>query len=390
MERSFESSANTSRGSGQTSKLTEDGAAPRLVADSVETESGSDADRLAHPERTAEVEKIPEGGLAGIRAAKAAEICLQARGLSKSYQGTTALSDVSLTLKKGEIFGLMGPNGAGKTTLLRILATLTKPDSGEFTLEGISHTNSREIRRRIGFTNDVLGVYDDMLVGEYLEFFAQASGVEMDLVPYAVEETLKVVDLLSMREQPVDGLSRGMKQRLAFSRAIIAKPSLLLLDEPASGLDPLARLELKELLLRLAREGTTVVLSSHVLEDLAEVSHRIGVLRNGILIKTASTKELVKEEGSRRLRLQVAERGQELFEFLEVRDDIASLRWDDQDLVFRWVDPATGAAHSGDPSELLVEIVSGGFKVRSFVEEKASLENAYLHIAEHNKGKVVA
>jgi ABC-2 type transport system ATP-binding protein len=349
-----------------------------------------DPEILAHPDRSSAVEKIPEGGLAGIRASRFAEVCLHARGLTKRYQGTLALSDVSLDLKKGEIFGLMGPNGAGKTTLLRILSTLTKPDSGEFKLNGIPHTNARDVRRSIGFTNDVLGVYDDMLVGEYLEFFARASGVEMDLVSYAVDETLELVDLLSMKNQPVDGLSRGMKQRLAFSRAIIAKPSLLLLDEPASGLDPLARLELKELLLRLAREGTTVVLSSHVLEDLAEVSHRIGVLRNGVLIRTAETKELVKEEGSRRLRLQVSERGIELFEFLDSRPDVSSLRWDDQDIVFRWVDPATGGAHPGDPSEFLVAVVTEGFKVRSFLEEKASLENAYLHIAEHNKGKVVA
>lgn len=350
-----------------------------------------DSDRLAHPERTAQVETIPEGGLAGLRASKKAEIRLSARGLSKRYQGTLALSDVSLDLRKGEIFGLMGPNGAGKTTLLRILSTLTRPDSGEFHLDGVPHTNTREIRRQIGFTNDVLGVYDDMLVGEYLEFFARASGVEIDLVGYAVNETLELVDLLTMKNQPVDGLSRGMKQRLAFSRAIIAKPTVLLLDEPASGLDPLARLELKELLLRLARVSqTTIVLSSHVLEDLAEVSHRIGVLRNGVLIRTAETRDLVKEEGSRRIRLQATERGQDLYQYLESRDDVTSLRWDDQDIVFRWVDPVGGGANAGDPSEILVAVVSRGFKVRSFTEEKASLENAYLHIAEHNKGKVVA
>ena len=368
-----------------TSQLSEDGEATPLAR-----AKSPDPDVIAHPERSSEVEKIPEGGLAGIRAAKQAGVCLSARGLTKRYQGTLALSDVSLDLKKGEIFGLMGPNGAGKTTLLRILATLTKPDSGEFKLNGIPHTNARDVRRQIGFTNDVLGVYDDMLVGEYLEFFARASGVELDMVSYAVNETLELVDLLSMKDQPVDGLSRGMKQRLAFSRAIIAKPSLLLLDEPASGLDPLARLELKELLLRMAREGTTVVLSSHVLEDLAEVSHRIGVLRNGVLIRTAETKELVKEEGSRRLRLQVSERGQELFSYLETRNDVSGLRWDDQEIVFRWIDPATGGAHPGDPSEFLVSVVTEGYKIRSFTEEKASLENAYLHIAEHNKGKVVA
>lgn len=345
---------------------------------------------VEHPERSSTLEKIPEGGLAGLRAAKEAGDSLVAVGLTKRYQGSLALSDVSLKLRKGEIFGLIGPNGAGKTTLLRILATLTQPDSGEFVLNGVPFTNVREIRRQIGFTNDVLGVYDDMLVGEYLEFFARASGIERHLVDFAVDETLSLVDLSSMKFQPVDGLSRGMKQRLAFSRAIITKPSLLLLDEPASGLDPLARLELKELLLRMARQGATVVISSHVLEDLAEVSDRIGVLRNGLLIRVAQTSELVKEEGSRRLRLQVAERGEELFSFLQARSDVAGLRWDKDELVFRWVDPEfDGAkANTEDPARFLTVLVNAGFLIRAFSEEKASLENAYLHLAEAEKGKV--
>lgn len=341
-----------------------------------------------HPERSAQIEKIPEGGLAGLRKAREGEYSLIATGLTKRYQGTLALSDVSFRLKKGEIFGLIGPNGAGKTTLLRILATLTRPDGGEFSLNGIPFSDTREIRRRIGFTNDVLGVYDDMLVGEYLEFFARASGIERHLVEFSVDETLRLVDLLSMKEQPVDGLSRGMKQRLAFSRAIITKPKVLLLDEPASGLDPLARLELKELLLRMACQGTTVVISSHVLEDLAEVSHRVGVLRNGLLIRVAETSELVKEEGSRRLRVLAAERGDELFEFLRARSDVAGLRWDRDELVFRWVGPE-GGAHAEDPARFLSELVTAGFLIRAFSEEKASLENAYLHLAEAEKGKVV-
>ena len=345
---------------------------------------------VENPERSAAFEKIPEGGLAGMRAAKESEYSLVAVGLTKRYQGALALSDVSLKLRKGEIFGLIGPNGAGKTTLLRILATLTKPDSGEFTLNGVPFINVREVRRQIGFTNDVLGVYDDMLVGEYLEFFARASGIERHLVDFAVEETLQLVDLLKMKNQPVDGLSRGMKQRLAFSRAIIAKPSMLLLDEPASGLDPLARLELKELLLRMARQGATVVISSHVLEDLAEVSDRVGVLRNGLLIRVAATSDLVKEEGSRRLRLQVAERGEELFEFLHARPDVAGLRWDKDELVFRWVDPGgdKSKANTEDPSRFLAVLVNAGFLIRAFSEDKASLENAYLHLAEAEKGKV--
>jgi ABC-2 type transport system ATP-binding protein len=370
----------------QTRQLSEDGSSVSRPASPV----GAPLPSSEPLERTAAYEKIPEGGLAGLRAAREAEFSLVATSLTKRYQGALALSDVSLKLKKGEIFGLIGPNGAGKTTLLRILATLTKPDSGEFSVNGVPYTNVREVRRQIGFTNDVLGVYDDMLVGEYLEFFARASGIERHLVDFAVEETLTLVDLLSMINQPVDGLSRGMKQRLAFARAIIAKPGLLLLDEPASGLDPLARLELKELLLRMARQGATVVISSHVLEDLAEVSDRIGVLRNGLLIRVAETAELVKEEGSRRLRLQVAERGEELFEFLQARADVAGLRWDKNELVFRWVDPAGDRCkpNGDDPARFLATLVGAGFLIRSFAEEKASLENAYLHLAEAEKGKV--
>ena len=372
-----------------TRQLAEDGSSEGIPA-GVGRADSSPVPALENPERSAAFEKIPEGGLAGLRAAKESEHSLVAVGLTKRYQGALALSDVSLKLKRGEIFGLIGPNGAGKTTLLRILATLTKPDSGEFTLNGVPFTNVREVRRQIGFTNDVLGVYDDMLVGEYLEFFARASGIERHLVDFAVEETLQLVDLLKMKNQPVDGLSRGMKQRLAFSRAIIAKPTMLLLDEPASGLDPLARLELKELLLRMARQGATVVISSHVLEDLAEVSDRVGVLRNGLLIRVAATSDLVKEEGSRRLRLQVAEGGEELFEFLHARPDVAGLRWDKDELVFRWVDPGgdKSKANTEDPSRFLAVLVNAGFLIRAFSEDKASLENAYLHLAEAEKGKV--
>ncbi len=344
-----------------------------------------------HPERTAAVEKIPEGGLAGIRARKGSELLLSATGLTKRYQGTIALSDVSLRLNRGEIFGLMGPNGAGKTTLLRILATLTQPDSGEFVLDGVPHVNAKEIRRRIGFTNDVLGVYDDMLVVEYLEFFARASGVESRLVDFAVDEVLQQVDLVSHREQPVDGLSRGMKQRIAFARAIIAKPKLLLLDEPASGLDPLARLELKELLLALARQGTTIILSSHVLEDLAEVSDRIGVLKNGLLIRVMETEQLVRLEGSRRFRIRLGAGmdGELAFRTLQARGDVAGLRWDKDELVFRWVQDEVATekltTNSGDASVLLLDLVKAGLGLSSFIEEKATLENAYLHLAETDK-----
>ncbi|CAN0495107.1 unnamed protein product, partial [Phaeothamnion confervicola] len=188
-----------------------------------------------------------------------------------------ALDDVSLTLDPGEIFGLVGPNGAGKSTLLRILATLAKPDSGEVTICGYNLPQVKEIRAVIGFMPDVLGVYDDMLVREYFEFFARATNLAESTRDFAIEETMKAVGVLDRADQPVDGLSRGMKQRLCLGRTILHKPKLLLLDEPASGLDPLARLELREILRGLQRQGATVVISSHVLEDLADICDRIGI-----------------------------------------------------------------------------------------------------------------
>lgn len=359
----------------------------KLLQDPQELSNSFNREVADQHERSSAGERIPEGGLAGLKRRSRDEACLVAVGLSKKYLGAQALSDVSFQLHAGEIFGLVGPNGAGKTTLLRVLATLTTPDGGEFTLNGVHSSQVRAIRRQIGFTNDVLGVYDDMLAGEYLEFFARASGVESRLVEFAVDEVLEQVDLLRMREQPVDGLSRGMKQRLAFARAIITKPKLLLLDEPASGLDPLARLELKELLLRLAHQGTMVIISSHVLEDLAEVSHRIGVLRQGLLLKVARTSDLVADEGSRRFRIRGSDRAENLYQHLKGRRDVAGLRWDREELVFRWIDPLQSEQRPNqqNPAQLLGELVREGFLIESFIEEKASLENAYLHLAEAQK-----
>jgi ABC-2 type transport system ATP-binding protein len=307
------------------------------------------------------------------------------RAISKRFLGTLALDDVSLQLRAGEMFGLVGPNGAGKTTLLRILATLIPPDSGEVQVAGFQLNEIKKIRSVIGFMPDVLGVYDDMLVREYLEFFARASNLPAATREFAVLETMKAVGIEHMAAQPVDGLSRGMKQRLCLGRTILHQPKLLLLDEPASGLDPLARLELREILRSLQRKGTTIVISSHVLEDLADMCDRIGVVSRGRLICVDETKNLIDQQGTRRLRVRSLSRGEELFQFLSGFPAVDGVRWDNDHILFR-----LGGQGEEDLSNLLKELVDRGFAMVSFYEEPPSLESAYLNVTQAGQGWEVA
>jgi ABC-2 type transport system ATP-binding protein len=300
---------------------------------------------------------------------------VRAVGLTKRYNGVPVLNDVSLTLYAGEIFGLVGPNGAGKTTLMRILATLIRQDSGSAVVCGVDLSQPAAIRSSIGYMADVLGVYDDMLVGEYLEFFARAHRLPEATRDFAIRETMRKIGIEAWGNQPVDGLSRGMKQRLALARAILHDPKLLLLDEPASGLDPLARLELREILRRLQRQGVTVVISSHVLEDLADICDRVGVMNQGHLVLVRETAELIRSEGSKRLRVRALERQEALFTHLEATPRVAGLRWDNDSLVF-----AYQGASQADLAALLTDLVRAGFLLVRFAEEDSTLESAYLNV----------
>jgi ABC-2 type transport system ATP-binding protein len=328
-------------------------------------------------------ERIPQGGLAGLRSA--ADPVVRAVGLSKRFGGTVALSDMNLTLYQGEIFGLVGPNGAGKTTLLRILATLTRPDSGEATVCGHSLDRVREVRARIGFMPDVLGVYDDMLVREYYEFFARACDLPEATRAYAIEETMRNVGVEHLADQGVDGLSRGMKQRLALGRALLHGPRLLLLDEPASGLDPLARLELREILRRMQRKGATVLISSHVLEDLAEMCDRVGVISRGTMVCVEETRRMIEERGGRRLRARARGSSDDLYAFLAAWPGIQGLRWDNRSVLFRME-----GAGEDDLANLVAEVVRRGIPLVSFSEEAPSLESAYLNVTRAGEGWEVA
>src|SRR5918999_52250 len=210
---------------------------------------------------------------------------IETRDLTKQYGELFAIKSLDINLTKGDVFGFIGPNGAGKTTTMRILATLLNPSYGEATVCGYSiYNGAKEIRRLIGYMPDFFGVYDDMKVIEYLEFFAAAYRIRGPKRRQVCDEVLELVELGYKREALVTSLSRGMTQRLGLARVLLHDPQVLLLDEPASGLDPRARIEIRALLKELRTMGKTILVSSHILPELADICNKIGIIERGELL----------------------------------------------------------------------------------------------------------
>lgn len=225
-------------------------------------------------------------------------VVVEARGLSKHYGSLRALDNVDLVIPRGSIFGVIGPNGAGKSTAFLILATLLTPTAGWARVCGYSPMDEpEEVRRRMGYMPDVMGVYENLTVKEYLEFHAATYHIERAEWPALVSGLLELVDLDVKRDTIVDDLSRGMKQRLSLARALIHDPELLILDEPASGLDPRARIELRELLLQLQSMGKTIVISSHILAELQQMCDAIGIIEAGRLLAAGPPGQILAQLG---------------------------------------------------------------------------------------------
>ena len=230
---------------------------------------------------------------------------VRTEGLVKRYDRTLAVAGVDLEIEPGEIFGLVGPNGAGKTTTLRMLATLLQPSSGDAEIDGWSVTrNPDQVRRVLGFMPDVFGVYDDMKVWEYLDFFARCYGLPAAGRRRMIADLLELVDLAPRRDDYVQTLSRGMEQRLCLAHALVHDPKVLLLDEPASGLDPRARVELRELLRELRNLGKTIVISSHILPELEELCSSVAIVDQGKVLAQGRVADI-----ERRLRLRLGAAG---------------------------------------------------------------------------------
>ncbi|MBN8639890.1 MAG: ABC transporter ATP-binding protein [Anaerolineae bacterium] len=221
------------------------------------------------------------------------ELIIQTKNLVKKFGKFTAVNGLSLEVPAGSIYGFVGPNGAGKTTTMRMLTTLTRPTSGEAWVNGHSVLEEpRAVRKSIGYMPDEFGVYDDMRVWEYLDFFAACYDIPESERKRLIDDLLQLVDLSHRRDDMVDKLSRGMKQRLSLARTLAHDPSVLILDEPASGLDPRARVEIRELLVELAKMGKTIFFSTHILADVSEICSHIGIVEAGQMIAQGSMDEM--------------------------------------------------------------------------------------------------
>ena len=221
------------------------------------------------------------------------DLIIETKDLHKKYGKFEAVNGLSLEVPAGSIYGFVGPNGAGKTTTMRMLTTLTRPTSGQAWVAGHSVTEEpRAVRRAIGYMPDEFGVYDDMRVWEYLDFFAACYDIPENSRRRLIDDLLELVDLTHRRDDMVDKLSRGMKQRLSLARTLAHDPAILILDEPASGLDPRARVEIRELLVELARMGKTIFFSSHILADVSEICTHIGIIEAGQMVAQGSMEDM--------------------------------------------------------------------------------------------------
>ncbi|NLK21308.1 MAG: ABC transporter ATP-binding protein [Epulopiscium sp.] len=301
---------------------------------------------------------------------------LEIVNLVKQYGKFTAVDDLSLSISDGEIFGFVGPNGAGKTTTMRIMAGLLNSTSGKVFIKGIDVTaHPRKLRESIGYMPDFFGVYDNLKVDEYMDFYAG-----MYKVPYSertgiIDNLLELVDLSHKKNAYVDTLSRGMKQRLCLARSLVHDPDILILDEPASGLDPRARVEMKEVLKQLKTLGKTIIISSHILPELAELCNIIGIIERGKIVALGSVADIMKEISQKRyIKIKTSGKIEELIVILKEQPDIQEITQKAEEVEFEF---------DGDDNKLfmlLKQIVQKDVPVILFGEKEGNLEDIFMKI----------
>jgi len=301
---------------------------------------------------------------------------IETRKLSKNFGDLVAVDNLDLGIEAGDIFGFIGPNGAGKTTTMRILVTLLEPTSGAAFVDGLDVTKKgREVRRRVGYMPDFMGVYDDLKVFEYLEFFAAAFGIEYRKRKSIVDGVLELTDLQSKRNTAVDSLSRGMQQRLGLARVLIHDPKVLILDEPASGLDPRARIEIRELLRELKRMGKTVMISSHILSELEEICDRVGIIEHGRLVFGGTLDEIRPRLGIHsKVRVKVLGDEHRAVELLAALPQVQQV-----DVVG---DCLSVTFREGETTDGIIArtLVNGGVDLVSLQPEQLKLDDAFLKL----------
>ena len=302
---------------------------------------------------------------------------IETHNLTKRYGELIALNNLNLKIEEGECFGFIGPNGAGKTTTIKILATLLKPTWGEARIDGLSvgPVNARQVRSLIGYVPDYFGSYDDMVVKEYLAFFASAYGIHGPKRASVIDDVLNLTDLAYKAESEVNGLSRGMKQRLSLARVLLHDPKVLLLDEPASGLDPRARIEIRELLKELHRMGKTILISSHILPEMEDFCTCVGIIERGQLQFVGSVKEILERtRGGTILKVAVAQQTAAALDAIRELPGVIESEVVES-LMRITIDPSRL-----DASRIAAKLVADGFQLTRLQEEHVSLETAFMRL----------
>lgn len=308
-------------------------------------------------------------------------LAIETKNLSRSFGKTNAVNNLNLSVEEGSLFGLIGPNGAGKTTTIRMLTGLLEPSSGEILIQGNStNKDLRELSRQIGYMPDFFGVYEDMLVWEYLDFFGRCHAIPSKQRSRIVEELLELVDLTEKRNDFVETLSRGMRQRLCLAHTLVHDPKILLLDEPASGLDPRARVEMRELLKELGAMGKTIILSSHILHELAELCDSIGIIEKGRLVVSGNLDEIKQIAlRQRSLKIKVLSDLNFAIEVISNYPGVGEIQKNKDHIEI----PFTG--NDDETSDFLSTLIEKGVRVVSFSENTSDLEQIFLRLT---KGEI--
>jgi len=309
------------------------------------------------------------------------EVMIALRRLHRYYGKTRAVHDISFEVDRGQVYGYIGPNGAGKTTSMRVLATLDIPTYGDAYVDGFSVVNDPDrVRRRLGYMPDSYGAYHNVNCYEYLDFFARAYGLVGRERHRAVQRVIDFTRMQPLLEKPIRGLSKGMKQRLCLGRSMIHDPAVLILDEPAAGLDPRARIELRELIRQLGADGKTILISSHILTELAEMCDRVGIIDHGRLIATGTVDEIQHrhvapgETMKAKLHVRLLGNVEKFVEWLGQQESVTSIESDRDEVTFSY------STDLNEQAALIKCMVNAGFDLLEFGPRSTSLEDVFLNV----------
>jgi ABC-2 type transport system ATP-binding protein len=304
---------------------------------------------------------------------------LKIENLVKKYGNFTAVDNLNLELKKGDIYGFVGPNGAGKTTTMRVVSTLLEATSGTVLVDGINVAEHPvKVRGKIGYMPDFFGVYDNLKVDEYMDFYGSCYGLSKAERSKRTDELLELVDLRDKKNNYVDTLSRGMKQRLCLARSLIHNPELLILDEPASGMDPRARIEMKGILKTLKDMNKTILISSHILHELSELCTSIGIIERGKLVYSGELQDIMRRiTGKTILEITVLDNVDKTVNLLREQPLVEDISGEDHTLEVSF------SGNDQDVANLLKLLINQGISVLTFTKEEGSLEEVFMEVTKH-------